>query len=466
MSSLAEELRAIVGDRHVLQSEAEMAPYLVDWMGKYHGQAQLVVSPGTTAEVSDTVRACARHGAIVVPQGGNTSLSGGATPGSAGAVVLSTRRLRTLRRVDPVGNTITAEAGCILAEVQQAAQSAGRYFPLSLGAEGSCTIGGNVATSAGGVAVLRYGNMRDLTLGVEVVLPDGRLFDGLRDLRKDSTGYSLRDLFVGSEGTLGIITAATLRLFPTPRASVTAMASVEGLDQAVSLLNQINDHCGDRLSAFEYISGACLSVIAKHVPSAPLPLPAASDAVLIELTDSHADAPLAAMLEEQLVTASEAGLISDAVVAQNAAQAGAFWKVREAISEALVREGGSAKHDVAVPVSSLPEFVADADAAVQRVMPGARPVIFGHLGDGNLHYNLLRPVDAGNAFPGWDRVTSGVHAVVSQYRGSISAEHGIGQLRVGEMPAFKGEIELELMQRIKGLLDPQGLFNPGKLLPL
>ncbi len=469
MDNLVAALAGLLGEANVIVSAQDQAPFLTDWLGKYRGGARAVVRPGSTEEVAAVMRLCASHGVPVVPQGGNTSMSGGATPDETGeAIVLSLMRLNRISNIDPIGNTITVDAGVVLARVQQAAEAAGRFFPLSLGAEGSCTIGGNLAANAGGVAVLRYGTMRELTLGLEVVLADGRIWDGLTALRKDNTGYALRDLFIGSEGTLGIITGAVLKLFARPQARATAFVAVRDTAAALSLLGTIRDRCGDRVTAFEFMTGDCLALILSHIADARLPLtempPAA---VLIELSDQDDEAALREKLEAALIGSVEDGLVSDAAIAQDGTQARAFWRIREGVSEALVRAGKAAKHDVSMPVSAMAEFVAATDAAVQAAAPGTRPIVFGHLGDGNLHYNLLPGTDQDPAAfatlaPELTRI---VHGEIGRRRGSISAEHGIGQLRVGEMPLRKAPIELDLMRSLKDLLDPAGLLNPGKLLP-
>lgn len=469
MDRLIVELAEALGEANVLVSTQDQAPFLTDWLGKYRGAARAVIRPGSTAEVAAAMRVCARHAVPIVPQGGNTSMSGGATPDPSGkAVVLSLTRLSRIREIDTVGNTITVDAGVVLAKVQAAAQEAGRFFPLSLGAEGSCTIGGNLAANAGGVAVLRYGTMRELTLGLEVVLADGRIWDGLTALRKDNTGYALRDLFIGSEGTLGIVTGAVLKLFARPHARATAFAAVADAAAALALLSAVRDRCGDRLTAFEFMTGDCLALILRHIGDARLPLAAMPPAaVLIELSDQDDEPALRERLETALGESVEAGLVQDAAIAQDGTQAKAFWRIREGVSEALVREGKAAKHDVSMPVSAMAAFVDTADAAVRAVAPGIRPIVFGHLGDGNLHYNLL-PAEgqAPEAFAALaPELTRIVHDEIGRRRGSISAEHGIGQLRVSEMPLRKAPIELELMQQLKHLLDPAGLLNPGKLLP-
>ena len=467
MSALVEALAQIVGARHVLTGEAAQ-PYLVDWLGKYRGAAAAVVRPGSTREVARVVAACAAARAPIVPQGGATSLSGGATPDCSGrAVVLSLRRLNRIREIDCVGDTMTVEAGVVLAAAQEAARGAGRFFPMSLGAEGSCTIGGNLAANAGGVAVLRYGVMRELTLGLEVVLPDGRIWDGLRALRKDNSGYDLRDLFIGSEGPLGVVTAAVLRLFPQPRARATAFVALPGLEAALELLQIVRGACADRVTAFEFLTRETMALILRHTPGLRAPfadIPPAS--VLVELSDVDDEPALRARLEAALARAMEAGVAHDAVLAADLAQAKAFWRLRESVSEALVREGKAAKHDVSTPVAAMARFVAAADAAVARVAPGARPIVFGHLGDGNLHYNVL-------AAPGGEEdfaarapaLTRAVHEETLRLRGSISAEHGVGQLRAGEMALCKSPLDLDLMRAIKTAFDPLGLMNPGKLLP-
>jgi FAD/FMN-containing dehydrogenase len=463
------ELHRLVGERNVLVSKSDQAPFLTDWLGRYRGTARAVVRPGSTGEVAAVMRLCTDHRVPVVPQGGNTSMSGGATPDASGqAIVLSLSRMNAIRSIDPIGNTVVVDAGAVLASVQEAARAAGRFFPLSLGAEGSCTIGGNLAANAGGVAVLRYGTMRELTLGLEVVLPDGRVWDGLRALRKDNTGYALRDLFIGSEGTLGIITGAVLKLFAWPHARATAFVAVADLSAALALLAAVRDRCGDRLTAFEFMTGDCLALILRHLGDARLPLAAMPPAaVLIELSDQNEETRLRERLETVLGEEIASGLVADAAIAQDAGQAKAFWRIREGVSEALVREGKAAKHDVSMPVSAMAEFVTAADAAARSAVPGARPIVFGHLGDGNLHYNVLPAIgqDAADFAARAADLTRLVHDEIGRRRGSISAEHGIGQLRVAEMPLRKAPLELELMRSLKDLLDPAGLLNPGKLLP-
>ncbi|WP_257169928.1 FAD-binding oxidoreductase [Bradyrhizobium sp. SRS-191] len=469
MTKLITTLQGIVGASHVLTAPEDQTSYLRDWLGKYHGAALAVVRPGSTDEVASVMAACAEARVAVVPQGGHTSLSGGATPDTSGsAIVLSLSRMNRIRAVDAIGQTIVVDAGVVLAKVQDAAREAGLFFPLSLGSEGSCTVGGNLAANAGGVAVLRYGVMRELTLGIEVVLPDGRIWDGLRALRKDNTGYALRDLFISSEGTLGIITGAVLKLFPQPTARATAFVAVADAAAALKLLQRSRARCGDRLTAFEFLTATTLEMITRQIPDARLPFAGLPEAaVLIELSDIGEEAALMARLETTLTDAMTEGLVADAVVAQDGTQAKAFWRVRESVSEALVREGKALKHDISVPVAEIADFVAIMDAAVRAALPGIRPMVFGHLGDGNLHYNLMRPLDMSEAefYECGPRITRLVHDEITRRRGSISAEHGIGQLRTAEMPLCKPPLELELMRQLKRTLDPHGLMNPGKLLP-
>ena len=465
--SIISRLSEIVGTQAVLAG-GEMAPHLTDWRGRYTGQARCVVKPATTEEVAAVVALCAEERIPMVPQGGNTGLVGGATPLHDGqAVVINLSRLRRIREIDTANNTLTAEAGCLLAEVQAAAAGADRLFPLSLAAEGSCEIGGNLSTNAGGVAVLRYGNMRELTLGLEAVLPDGRIWPGLRGLRKDNTGYDLKHLFIGAEGTLGIITAAVLKLFPRPRRAATAWLAVSDPAAAVELLSRLRGACGERVAGFEIVARPALELVLKHIPGARDPLAAASPwYVLAELTDTLADFDLAGTLEAILGAELAAGRVADAAVAQDVAQQQAFWHLRESISEAQRIEGLSIKHDIAVPVSRIAEFIARADEALRSAFPEVRIVAFGHIGDGNLHYNLSRPAAAENAefialTPQANRI---VHDLVAELDGSISAEHGLGQLKRGEILRYKSAVEMDLMRLVKQALDPHGLMNPGKVL--
>ena len=463
-SALCADLREIVGARYVIDDAAAMAPYLADWRGRYRGNALCVARPGNTDEVARVVAACAAHRVAVVPQGGNTGLCGGATP-RGGEVVVSLGRLDRVRAVDADNNAICVEAGCTLHAVQQAAGAAGRLFPLSLAAEGSATIGGNLSTNAGGVQVLRYGNTRDLTLGLEVVLPDGRVWDGLRALRKDNTGYDLKHLFIGAEGTLGIITAATLKLYPHPEGNVTAWVAVRDPAAAVKLLHRLSDVAGDSVTAFELVGAPALGLVLRHIPGARAPFAGTHDwQVLIELSGSLAGC--AAALSTALENAMTDGLVADAVIAGSGPQRDALWALRENISEAQRIEGFSIKHDISVPVSRIAEFIARADTALLAAFPNLRIVCFGHLGDGNLHYNQSSVDARANeaviaATPQVNRI---VHDIVGELGGSISAEHGLGQLKRDEVLRYKSGLEMELMRRIKLALDPEGLMNPGKVL--
>jgi FAD/FMN-containing dehydrogenase len=468
MTQLIETLRALVGDAGLITDPQEVRPFAIDWRKRYFGKPLAVVKPASTAEVAAVMRLCAATRTAVVPQGGNTGLCGGCTPDATGAqIVLNLSRMNRVRAVDAVNNTITVEAGCVLANLQQAAAAAGRLFPLSLAAEGSCEIGGNLSTNAGGTAVLRYGNARDLLLGLEVVLPDGQVWDGLRGLRKDNTGYDLKQLFVGAEGTLGVITAAVLKLFPQPRARATALVALASPASALQLLSHMQGACADRLTGFELMSALCLSLVAKHYPATRLPFAQSHPQyVLLELSDTASGASLDAALHEALAEASERGLALDAVVATSAAQAAALWALRENIPEAQVHEGKQIKHDVSVPISRIAEFISVTDAELQRAFPGVRMVTFGHLGDGNLHYNIAPPAGGGDdAFMAHSgEVSRVVHDSAARFAGSISAEHGLGQYKRDEILRYKSPLEMELMRRIKAALDPQGIMNPGKVL--
>ncbi|RTL54315.1 MAG: FAD-binding oxidoreductase [Rhodocyclaceae bacterium] len=467
MASLLAALRQTVGDRHVLTADEDTASYTADWRGRYQGQALCVVRPGNAEEAATVVRLCVAAGVAVVPQGGNTGLCGGATPmGLCPEVVVSLTRMKTIRVVDKDNNTLTVEAGCTLHDAQQAAAGAGRFFPLSLAAEGTATIGGNLSTNAGGVQVLRYGNTRDLVLGIEAVLPDGRLWNGLRGLRKDNTGYDLKHLFIGAEGTLGLITAAVLKLFPAPRVKATAWVAVADPAAAVALLSRLRETVGDRVTAFEIVGREALDLVLKHIPNSREPC-ADKHAwqALVELSDTLVG-DLVTPLEQVLMAASEAGQVLDAVIANSEAQAAALWSLRENVSEAQRIEGISIKHDVAVPVSRIAEFISRADALLEEKFPGLRIVCFGHIGDGNLHYNQSKPAAQDNAafITQSDAVNLVVHDLVHQLGGSISAEHGLGQLKREEVLRYKSEVEMDMMRAVKKALDPKGLMNPGKVL--
>ncbi len=465
MTPLLDTLRTLLGADHVLTDPFDIAPYCTDWRGRYSGQPLCVVRPGTTDEVAAAVAACAQAGVAVVPQGGNTGLCGGATPVN-GEVLVSLTRLDRIRAIDPDNNTLTVEAGCTLAAVQTAAAAAGRLFPLSLAAEGTATIGGNLSTNAGGVQVLRYGNARELCLGLEVVLPDGRVWNGLRGLRKDNTGYDLKHLFIGAEGTLGLITAAVLKLFSRPRSVATAWTAVPSPAAAVALLTRLREKIGGRVTAFELIGRPALDLVLQHIPGSHDPLPEhAPWQVLIELSDTM-ETDLSAPLEEVLSDAAEAGEALDAALARSLAQTHALWALRENISEAQKIEGLSIKHDISLPVSRIPEFIARCDAALVAAFAGVRIVCFGHLGDGNLHYNQSKPAAQDNAefIAQTAAVNRIVHDLVHEFGGSISAEHGLGQLKRDEIQRYKSAVEMDLMRAVKRALDPHGLMNPGKVL--
>lgn len=457
--ALQKLLGDIVGAANVLTRDQDTRAYFTDWRRQYSASAEAVARPGTTAEVAAVVRLCAREGVAVVPQGGNTGLCGGAVPtGRRREIVLSLSRLRRIRELDALNDTLTVEAGCVLADVQRAAADAGRLFPLSLAAEGSCQLGGNLSTNAGGVNVLRYGSARDQVLGLEVVLPDGRVWNGLRGLRKDNTGYDLKQLFLGAEGTLGVITAAVLRLHPRPSATVTAWLAIAQPRAAVRLLGLLQERLGDRVSAFELISHSCLEAVLAHSSGTRAPLPQSHPwYLLVEIADSGAQALLAERVERALAECAECGALLDAVLAQSGEQAQALWRIRETIPEAQFT---NVKHDVAVPVSRTPELIEMATARLHERFPQAEIYAFGHVGDGNIHYNV------GPAALVAERtaVNRMVYAVVAELGGSISAEHGLGQLKREEIRGHKDALELELMLRVKQALDPQGLMNPGKVL--
>ena len=458
---------AIVGADNVVTAEADMAPHLVDWRGRYRGAARCVVRPATTSEVSAVVRACAEAGVAMVPQGGNTSLCGAGIPDAGGeAVLINLTRMNKIRAIDPANSTMTVDAGCVLQAVQEAAFEVGRLFPLSLAAEGSCQVGGNLSTNAGGVQVLRYGNTREHTLGLEVVMPSGEVWDGLRGLRKDNTGYDLKHLFIGAEGTLGIITGVVLKLFPLPQATVTAWLAIDSPQRAVQLLGEMQAAFGATLTVCELVSEVALGLVLKHIPGVQSPFSQSSWHLLIELSGPGDEDSLREALERFLEQAFENEAISDAVLAQSVEQARRLWALRESISEAQKIEGLSIKHDISVPISCIGEFVERTDAALQEAFPGIRIVAFGHVGDGNLHYNQSKPAAAENAAfiavqPQVDQI---VHDLVYQLGGSISAEHGIGQLKREELLRYKSPLEMEMMRCVKRALDPQGLMNPGKVL--
>jgi FAD/FMN-containing dehydrogenase len=463
-------LRALLGASHVLHEAQPCAPYLTDWRKRYQGKALAVALPADTAQVAEVVQLCALHGVSVVPQGGNTGLVGGATPDASGQqLVLSTRRLQRIRAVDAAGGTLIAEAGCVLAVVQQAAADVGKLFALSLAAEGSCTIGGNLSTNAGGTAVLRYGNARDLCLGLEVVTAQGEVLDALNTLRKNNTGYSLRDLYIGAEGTLGIITAATLKLFPQPSAQITALVAVHDVAAAIDLLDLAQTRLGCNLTGFELMSAHSLQLVQRHFPQQSLPfaLPSAW-CVLLESSEAEGELQGRARLEGLLEAALESGLIVEATVAQSLTQSRALWHLRESIPLAQAEEGLNIKHDIGVPMSRMAAFVESTAALITQAIPGARLVVFGHLGDGNLHYNVQAPLGMDPArFLSEHQTPCNriVHDAAVASGGTFSAEHGVGQLKRDELARYGNAVALAQMQAVKRALDPQNLMNPGKLLP-
>ncbi|BDT66783.1 putative FAD-linked oxidoreductase [Comamonadaceae bacterium OS-1] len=467
MQDLIDSLRQTVGASHVL-TDGDLSAYELDWRKRSRGKSLAVVRPGSTAEVAAVVKACAAAGVSIVPQGGNTGLVVGSTPDDSGTqIVLSLQRMQAVRSVDAANLTMTVEAGCILQNLQDVADKAGFLFPLSLAAEGSCTIGGNLATNAGGTQVLRYGNTRELCLGLEVVTAHGEIWSGLSGLRKDNTGYDLRNLFIGSEGTLGIITAATMKLAPQPAATLTAWAAVPSLDHAVTLLGLAHQHLGAGLTGFEVMGQFALSLVAKHYPQQRVPLYLDTPwCVLLENSDSESETHARDRFEHLLELAMEQGCVSDAVVAENIAQAHALWHVRESISMAQAEEGLNIKHDISIPVSRIPEFVRHTDALLTTQIPGVRLVNFGHLGDGNLHYNVQAPAEGDAAEflrTQEDRVNTLVFDAVVAHGGSISAEHGVGSLKVGHLEHYKSPVAMALMRSIKEALDPQNLMNPGRV---
>jgi len=461
-----ERIKGVVGPRGWIADPGECEPYLVEARRLWRGATRLVVRPAATAEVAAVVRICAEARLPIVPQGGNTGLVGGGVPPEDGQnIILALSRMNRIRAIDPVNFTMTIEAGCILAHLQQAAAEADRLFPLSLGAEGSCQIGGNLSTNAGGIAVLRYGNTRELTLGLEVVLPDGRVWDGLRGLRKDNTGYDLKQLFIGGEGTLGIITAASVKLFPKPREVETALLGLTRVEEVMDLFARARAATADQLTAFELIPRAALDLALIYIPGTADPLTAPHPwYVLLEMSSSQTDSGIRALLERLLEGALTDDLIADGVIAESGAQAKDLWHIREAIVEAQ-DYSGSIKHDVSVPISRVAEFVVRATAAVTERLPGIRPMAFGHVGDGNIHFNLTQPDGAETSayLARWQEFNDLVHGIVRELNGSISAEHGVGRLKRDEITHYKSRVEIKLMHTIKRALDPDNIMNPGKV---
>ena len=460
-------LKSIVGPNGWSDDPGTLSPLLAEPRGLYVGATPLVLRPETTAQVAAIVSECRKSGIPLVPQGGNTGLCGGATPDTGGSqVLLSLARMNKVRAIDSLDYTITVEAGCILQNIQQAAANVDRLFPLSLGAEGSCMIGGNLSTNAGGINTLRYGNARDLVLGLEVVLPDGRIWNGLRLLRKDNTGYDLKHLFLGAEGSLGIITAASLKLFPRPREEVNAFVAVRDVPGVLELLSRLRLSTGDQISAFEFMERFGIDLAIKHVPGVRDPLTQTYEHyALMRASAGRENSGLREIVEETLGEAIEEGLVLDAALAESEQQSRDFWRIREGIVEGQIPEGGSIKHDVSVPVSRVAEFIALADIAVAKAIPGCRPCAFGHAGDGNIHYNVTQPVNMEKQvyLDQWKALNHVVHEIVLALGGSISAEHGIGQLKRVELVEVKSDIEMDLMRQIKNMFDPDRLMNPGKV---
>ena len=468
MASFLENLSSIVGSHYVLTTA--VAPYATDWRKKYFGKPLAVVKPANVEQVAAIVGLCAATGTTLVPQAGNTGLVGGGVPDNSGTqLILNVSRMNRVIEVDTVNNTMTVEAGCILQTLQETAAAQGRLFPLSLAAEGSCEIGGNISTNAGGVQVLRYGNTRELVLGLEVVLPSGEIWSGLKGLRKDNTGYDLKHLFIGAEGTLGIVTKAVLKLFPMPSATQTAFIGLASPRKALELLNHMKGALGERITAFEMISHFAIDILARFNPALKSPLGEAHPwYVLTDIADRSDATTLAEAVEAALGAAMEADLISDAALAKNQTESKRMWDLRETLPEAQSVDGRNIKHDVSLPISKIADFIDAADAALEAAYPGVRPVNFGHLGDGNLHYNITRPLD-GYTEDDWmtqesEAVNRIVHDCVHRFNGSISAEHGLGQLKREEIKRYKSEIELNLMRSIKAALDPKGIMNPGKVI--
>ena len=465
-ADLVDRFRAIVGPNHALTDPDQQLPYLREWRDMYEGRAAIVLRPGSTEEVSRILALANEHGIPVVPQAGNTGLVGGQMPMN-GEILLSVGRLKTVRNVDAQGFTMTVEAGLTLAETQAAADAVNRLFPLSLPSEGTCQIGGNLGTNAGGVGVLAYGNTRQLVLGLEVVLADGRIWKGLNALKKDNTGYDLKDLFVGSEGTLGIITAAVLKLFPKPAEKATAILALPELANAISLIGIAQETAGQSLTAFEFLPRTVLEMVLRNVRNTRDPFSEVHPwYVLTEISGAKPDGTADRVLSEILEAASEQGLITDARLAASLAQANDFWRLREGVSEAQKPEGGNIKNDISVPIAKIPEFIARANASVLKVCPGARPLPLGHFGDGNVHYNIAQPIGMPKAefMALWSGIVGAVHEAVLHFGGSISAEHGIGQMKRTELAKAKGDVAMSMMRSIKTALDPKGILNPGKVL--
>ncbi|MBB4303919.1 FAD/FMN-containing dehydrogenase [Rhodobium orientis] len=467
-SDTLDALAAIVGPGNALTADEDTHPYCIEMRDLFVGRTPLVLRPGSAEEISKILRLANERGIAIVPQGGNTGLVGAQVPDESGAeIILATDRLDAIRSVDPVENTMTVEAGVILENIHAAADEVDRLFPLTLAAQGSCRIGGNISTNAGGTAVLAYGNTRALILGLEVVLPTGEIWNGLRSLHKDNTGYDLKQLFIGGEGTLGVVTAAVLKLFPKPRSQEVALAGLADPAKALELLNVAQAHAGPLLTGFELMPRLGIEFVLKHLPGARDPLEGPHPwYVLVEISSNSDDIPARQLLESMFEEAFEKEIATDAVVAESVAQAEALWQIRHSLSEVQKSEGGSIKHDVSVPVSKIPAFLDKGMAAAADLIPGIRPVPFGHMGDGNIHFNFSQPEGADKAdyLARWDELNAVIHGIVAEFGGSISAEHGIGKLKKKLLPDVKSEIELDLMRRIKAAFDPNNILNPGRVL--
>ncbi|MBY0573967.1 MAG: FAD-binding oxidoreductase [Undibacterium sp.] len=467
MNEFINACQTIVGAPHVLTKIEDQASYLQDWRQRAVGKALAVILPASTSEVAQIVKLCAHHAVSIVPQGGNTGLVLGSIPDTSGdSIVLSLRRLNQIRQIDPSNNTMTVDAGCILAQVQNMANQADRLFPLSLASEGSCTVGGNLASNAGGTAVLRYGNMRELCLGLEVVDADGEIWDGLRGLRKDNTGYHLRELFIGSEGTLGIITGAVLKLFPKPRSQTCCFAALSTVENAISLLNLLQARFASQLTGFELINQFSLELVHTHFPQFHRVFSQSSPYyLLLEISSHDTEETSRQRIEEAMTQALEQALVLDVAIAQSLAQAQHFWILRESISEAQAKQGKNIKHDISLPISSIGNFISETALALQANFIGSQIVCFGHLGDGNLHYNISPALDQDVLLflEKQEAINRLVHDQVARFNGSISAEHGIGTLKKHELPRYKSALELAMMLKIKKALDPHNRMNPGKI---
>jgi FAD/FMN-containing dehydrogenase len=465
---LLERLSGIVGRKHVLTADLETEPYRRELRGYYQGQARAVVRPGSAQEISEVLKLANETGMPIVPQSGNTGLVGGQTPDESGReVVLSLERMEKIRAIDPAGGTVTPEAGVILERLHEAAEQVGMLFPLSLGSQGSCRIGGNISTNAGGTAVLAYGNTRNLVLGLEVVLPTGEIWDGLRGLMKDNSGYDLKQLFIGAEGTLGIVTAAVLKLFPRPRGQAVAYAGVPSPAAALALFRHAREASGSGLTAFELMPRILIEFLRDHLPGARDPLASAHPwYVLLEISSGRGDADARELVERALAAGLEDGSVSDATVGASLDQAHLFWRMRHAASEIQKHEGASIKHDISVPIESVPDFIAGGIAATSARMPGIRPVPFGHLGDGNLHFNFSQPVgmDSKAFLARRPELHAIMHGLVKEFGGSVAAEHGIGRYKRELLKSVKTEVELELMRKIKRAIDPNNILNPGRII--